>query len=175
VRPAGLLLLLVLLASCADDSKQGVLPTPTPSQTTASPPPSPTSSAAASSDFGYFPKVLSRQPNVTLSFDRALFLTGKQADQAAAGHGDETPVPNDYYIVNDNKLLRTVTLSPTVRVTGSLGLNTYAGDGTRVEPAARTVEQLLGFLGTAQGRATGWHLVYGAGGVVVSVEEQYQP
>jgi hypothetical protein len=47
----------------------------------------------------------------TLVFDLAYFLTGEAANEAAAEHGDEVPVPNDYYIVNDNDLLRTLTLA----------------------------------------------------------------
>jgi hypothetical protein len=173
VRLAGLLILLVVLTGCTKDEPVATRsPSVSPS---ASPSASASPAATPTTDFGYFPAVVSATAPVTLSFDRAIFLTGKEADKAAAAHGFETPVPNDNFIVNDNKLLRTVTLSPSVRVTGSLALNSYAGDGTRVEPAARTLEQLLGFLGTAQGRRTGFHLVYGAGGVVVSVEEQYQP
>jgi hypothetical protein len=174
VRLAGLLLVLALLSACARDEPAATAPTPSrsagPTQTA-----SPAASPTATTDFGYFPAVVSAKAPIQLSFDRAQFLSGKEADKAAAEHHDETPVPNDYYIVNDNPLLRTVTLSASVRVTGSLGLNSYSGDGDRVEPAARTVEQLLGFLGTEQGKGTGFHLVYGAGGVVVSIEEQYQP
>ena len=109
-----------------------------------------------------------------LSFDRALFLTGDAANKAAAAHGDETPVPNDYYIVNDNKLLRTVVLSTAVKVVGSLGLNSFAGKA-EVQARPRTLKELLGFLGTEQGKQTGFHLTYGSGAVVIRVEEQYQP
>lgn len=41
-----------------------------------------------------------------LTVDYALFLTGQEAADAAAAHGDESPPPNDYYIVNDNPKLR---------------------------------------------------------------------
>jgi hypothetical protein len=52
--------------------------------------------------------------NGTLVFDLAYFLTGEAANEAAAEHGDEVPVPNDYYIVNDNDRLRTLTLADDV-------------------------------------------------------------
>jgi hypothetical protein len=52
----------------------------------------------------------------TMRFDLAYFLTGDEANQAAAEHGDEVPVPNDYYIVNDNPKLRTLAISPAVDV-----------------------------------------------------------
>lgn len=109
-----------------------------------------------------------------LSFDRAQLFTGADADRQAAARGDETPVPNDIYIVNENPRLRSVSLAEDVKVTGSLALNTYAGD-SGVEPTSRTVQQLLGFLKTGQGKQTPFHLVYDRTGLVVSVEEQYVP
>lgn len=47
----------------------------------------------------------------TLRFDLAYFLTGEAANEAAAERGDEVPVPNDVYIVNDNPKLRTLPIS----------------------------------------------------------------
>jgi hypothetical protein len=47
----------------------------------------------------------------TMRFDLAYFLQGEEANQAAAEHGDEVPVPNDYYIVNDNPRLRTLAIA----------------------------------------------------------------
>ncbi len=55
-------------------------------------------------------------PAQTMRFDLAYFLMGDEANQAAAEHGDEVPVPNDYYIVNDNPKLRTLAVSPDVEV-----------------------------------------------------------
>jgi hypothetical protein len=52
----------------------------------------------------------------TMRFDLAYFLTGDEANQAAAEHGDEVPVPNDYYIVNDNPRLRTLAIAPDAEV-----------------------------------------------------------
>lgn len=52
----------------------------------------------------------------TMRFDLAYFLTGDEANQAAAEHGDEAPVPNDYYIVNDNPRLRTLAIAPDAEV-----------------------------------------------------------
>jgi hypothetical protein len=45
-------------------------------------------------------------------FDLAYFLTGEEANQAAAERGLEVPVPNDYFIVNDDPRLRTPALAP---------------------------------------------------------------
>lgn len=47
-------------------------------------------------------------------FDLAYFLTGSEAEAAAADHGDE--LTNDYYIVNDNPRLRILPLADEVEV-----------------------------------------------------------
>jgi hypothetical protein len=200
-RSGGLVALVLLAAGCAGGGSGALNGAPTtapPVDLTASPTPGPTPSpdptgttvptatataaspeasgvpAAGAKDFGYFTAVRSSGSPVRLSFDRALFLTGDEANKAAATHGDETPVPNDYYVVNDSKKLRTLTLASNVAVFGSQALNSYAGEDS-VEARRRTVAQLLGFLGTDEGRQTGFNLVYGAAGVVARVEEQYQP
>jgi hypothetical protein len=43
-----------------------------------------------------------------LAFDLACFYTGEEANEQAAQRGDEVPVPNDVYIVNDNTTIRDV-------------------------------------------------------------------
>jgi hypothetical protein len=48
----------------------------------------------------------------TMSFDLACFYTGDEANQQAAARGDEVPVPNDVYIVNDNTKVRALTFDP---------------------------------------------------------------
>jgi hypothetical protein len=53
----------------------------------------------------------------TLVADYAQFLTGTAAAAAATAHGDESPPPNDYYIVNDNPKLRTFKLASPVSIT----------------------------------------------------------
>jgi hypothetical protein len=50
-------------------------------------------------------------PPDRMTFDLAEFLTGDAAADAAAEHGDESPPPNDYYIVNDNPRLRTLPIA----------------------------------------------------------------
>jgi len=84
---------------------------PSPGET-----PSPSASPALEDGrhFGYIKSI--DVGSQTLVFDLAYFLTGEEANQAAADHGDETPVPNDYYIVNDNPLLRTLAVAPDVKV-----------------------------------------------------------
>jgi hypothetical protein len=55
--------------------------------------------------FGYVKKVFTSGGDVQITIDYALFYTGKAAEQVAKAHHDVAD--NDYYIVNDNPLLRT--------------------------------------------------------------------
>jgi hypothetical protein len=48
----------------------------------------------------------------TVAFDLACFYSGDEANEQAAARGDEVPVPNDVYIVNDNTKVRTLTFDP---------------------------------------------------------------
>ena len=47
-----------------------------------------------------------------MAFDLACFYTGDEANEQAAQRGDEVPVPNDVYIVNDNPATRDVPVDP---------------------------------------------------------------
>jgi hypothetical protein len=47
-----------------------------------------------------------------MAFDLACFYTGEEANEKAAQRGDEVPVPNDVYIVNDNPATRDVPVDP---------------------------------------------------------------
>jgi hypothetical protein len=49
-------------------------------------------------------------------FDLACFYTGEEANEQAAARGDEVPVPNDVYIVNDNASTRDVPVDPSVEL-----------------------------------------------------------
>ncbi|HSJ49787.1 MAG TPA: hypothetical protein VLA90_00685 [Actinomycetota bacterium] len=113
-----------------------------------------------------------------LEFDLAEFYTGDEANEIAAERGDEVPVPNDYYIVNDNPRLRTLTLSRDLEIdlldwnrccdeTFSLSLGDFADAIASADPT-----EIDG------------HLTYGAAsqywltvdeGQVTRIEEQYLP
>ena len=176
-------MVLALAGACSSDDTAGTAtptptPTPTPVATTAAPTPSATASPSASpaltKDFGFFTGVVRATAPVRLQWDRATFLTGDAANEAAAAHGDESPVPNDYYIVNDNAKLRVLELASTVKVFGSIALNEDAGD-PGVELAPRTVAELLHFLARDKSRGIGFHLRLDAAGHVTRIEEQYVP
>jgi hypothetical protein len=49
-------------------------------------------------------------------FDLACFYTGDEANEQAAARGDEVPVPNDVYIVNDTPSTRDVPVDPSVEL-----------------------------------------------------------
>lgn len=51
----------------------------------------------------------------TITLDYVQWLTGKAAEKAAKAHGDT--VENDYYVVNDNKKLRTFPLASSAKIT----------------------------------------------------------
>jgi hypothetical protein len=52
----------------------------------------------------------------TMGFDLACFYSGEEANEQAAQRGDEVPVPNDVYIVNDNTTIRDVPLDPSTEL-----------------------------------------------------------
>jgi hypothetical protein len=114
----------------------------------------------------------------TLVLDLAYFLTGKAANEAAAARGDEVPVPNDYYIVNDNPRLRTLALAEDVqlwlldwnnccdeRFDGDLETFSEAIDDPPVESGD-------GFI--YQGSLSPYWLIV-ENGEVVRIQEQYLP
>lgn len=111
----------------------------------------------------------------TLRFDLAYLLTGDAANEAAAEHGDPTPVPNDYYIVNDNPRLRTLPISPDLEV--------WVIDWTRCCDLVRGEAQP--FLEAFSTRHHAWDALYQGrqapywitleGGAVAKVEVQYFP
>ena len=98
-----------------------------PASPTMSAAPSPSPSAAVSPTVGPEPVELLTDgryfvdasrvldgPPPTVEFDLAYYLTGPEAEQAAADHG--VALETDYYIVNDNTLLRQLPVSPVVQV-----------------------------------------------------------
>lgn len=52
-----------------------------------------------------------------IEFDLACWFTGQAAVDAAAEDGEESPPPNDYYIRNDNPLIRSLGVSSEAEVT----------------------------------------------------------
>jgi hypothetical protein len=113
-----------------------------------------------------------------VEFDLAYFYTGEEANEIAAERGDETPVPNDYYIVNDNPRLRTLELAADLELvlldwsrccdeTFSPSLDDFAAAIAGDDPV--TIDGRLYY-----GRSSQYWLTVG-GGAVTRIEEQYLP
>ncbi|MGZ8620027.1 MAG: hypothetical protein ACXWYE_09005 [Actinomycetota bacterium] len=109
-----------------------------------------------------------------LVLDLGSFLTGDEANEAAAEAGMETPVPDGYYIVNDNPRLRTVPISPDASV--------------RYIPADPCCDLVLGDLDAWMDAVNGevmrdmvgeisttWWWVTVRHGSIVAIEQQYFP
>jgi hypothetical protein len=145
-------------------------PMPTPAQPASGPAQGPTT-ATPGSDFGFIRSWTAKTGTIYLRFDRAVLLTGEAADNASAAHGGESPVPNDYYIQNDNPRLRDLVIVDQATVVGSQQLTGSPGPN----PSSR--KALLTFVanGGPQAAATPFHLTYNDNGLVTRVQEQYLP
>lgn len=111
----------------------------------------------------------------TVSADFAEWLTGSTANAAATAHGDESPPPNDYYIVNDDKQLRTLPVKA-----GLMVKLTARDDGTS-EPEGYTVpfaawaSYYASPVDDNRGIIDGPYWFTITDGVVTAIEEQYTP
>ena len=148
-----------------------------PSRASASPAPEPlrdgTSQASSSPapelqdgrQFGLIKSVDETSPG-SIVFDPADQLTGEEADRAAAAHGDEVPVANDSYKVNDDPTVHTLALSPDVEIrliNWDQCCDTVTADPEGFKASFRGSDNYWGFWVTLED------------GVVVKIEEQYHP
>ena len=122
--------------------------------------------------FTFIKKATRSGSAATIVADYAQLLTGEAAAVAATAHGDESPPPNDYYIVNDNPKLRTLQ----VRSDATVKLTTKS-DGTTVGPDGYSVS-LAKFVelynGTTAIRGAPYHITL-TDGSVSAIAEQYTP
>jgi hypothetical protein len=114
----------------------------------------------------------------TMSFDLACFYEGEEANQQAAMRGDEVPVPNDVYIVNDNPKTRDLTLSPSPELL-LIDWNQCCetGPGADLDAFAAAIDG-NGFTTIGGWKYNGQSSPYWitiAGGNVVLIEEQFLP
>lgn len=163
--------------SAAEESLSAQPDAQTPDGT--SPDQPPTNQAAPKREFAFIKNVTFSGTGGnsigTIVADYAQFLTGKAAADAAAKAGDESPPPNDYYIVNANPQLRTLKVAPnaTVRLTTN-------PDGT-ADPAGyeSTYEAWANHFAAPSDenepiRRAGYWLTL-ENGIVVAVAEQFVP
>lgn len=176
--------LAIAVAACDGDADDSATPRPSPaatasvtpsaSPTDASPTettsPTPPVALEAGRHFGYIEALDPTVPEI--EFDLAYLLTGDEANEAAEERGEEVPVPNDYYIVNDNPRLRTLPLAPNVKVfvLEAFGPDVVRGDFDAFVEGFETNE----FEGQYHGSAGSYRIVV-RDGVVVRIEEQYFP
>jgi hypothetical protein len=113
----------------------------------------------------------------TIEFDLAYFLSGEEANAAYQAAGGTGPVPNDHFVVNDNPMLRTLTLAPDVRLR-LLDWNHccetfFEGDlslfGQAIEEQGDVTDGDLIYRGQSQ-----WWITVD-NGFVTEIEEQYSP
>ncbi len=146
-----------------------------PPKPSKSPSTSPSPVIAPGRSFVFVRKVEVSGSGSTLTFDLAYFLTGDDAVKAAVKDGVITPgetLPNDYYIVNHNPLLRTIPIAAKVDVrvidwTNCCGLT--KGDFDAWVAAIKSGPGDV-YHGTA---SPYWITV--SGGEIVKIEEQYLP
>jgi hypothetical protein len=118
-----------------------------------------------------YPTTVDRSTDpATLEFDLATFLTGDAANEYAAAHGMEVPVPNDNIIVNENPKLRVLPLSPGLEIDvvdyGNCG--PVCGANLTVDLATFAAR-----VRDAQYPAPYWLTIQD--GVIIKIQEQYQP
>jgi hypothetical protein len=155
-------------------------PSGEPSETTSPEPTATTSPTATPSaeleDGRHFGYIESIDPaSGSMVWDLAYFLTGDEANEAAEAHGDEVPVPNDYYIVNDNPKLRTLTLAPAVELSVIDWGNCCDPVRGELQPFAEAFDTNQHAWDAMYQGAESQYWVTVDGGVVVAIEEQYLP
>jgi len=181
------------LLGTAGDEEAAVSPTattPAPTSETSAPTPtdnpSPTPSAIATPepagdtlpDGRYFVRLTDIQGGeegpLLLQYDLVYFLIGEEANQAADDRGLETPVPNDYFIVNDNPKRRLTPLEGVYSVK-------YIPEGSGLSSPVKAHEaQFLGWMGESvqtdfPPKDTSWWWVTIENGSVTKIEQQYLP
>jgi len=108
-----------------------------------------------------------------LTLDYIQFLTGADAVAAATAAGDESPPPNDFYIVNANPKLRTFNVDPSASVEvvwNSDGTNDSGGHSVTVSEFYDLLE------GSVSGpmRSTPYWVTI-ENGTITAIEAQYTP
>ena len=109
----------------------------------------------------------------TMRIDYVLWLTGAEANAAATAHGDESPPPNDYYVVNDNPKIREFPIQtgiPVTVVTNDDGTSDSEGHTLTL---AQWVAALSGPNANAFKASIYWITI--TNGTVTAIEAQYVP
>jgi hypothetical protein len=117
--------------------------------------------------------VIDSAGTAVMRIDYVQVLTGGEAADAAAAHGDESPPPNDYYVVNDNPKIREFPIQagiPVFVVTNDDGSSDAAGHTLTL---SQWISALQGPNGDSFKANIYWVQV--TNGTVTSIEAQYVP
>lgn len=113
-----------------------------------------------------------------LAFDLACFYTGEEANRQAARRGDEVPVPNDVYIVNDNTTIRNLTVDPSAKLK-LIDWNRCCdpSPGADLDDFASSLgnEEFVEIGGRSYAGSLSPYWVTIEGGIVTRIEEQFLP
>lgn len=108
-----------------------------------------------------------------VTLDYIQFLTGEEAADMAAARGDESPPPNDYYIVNDNPELREYPVEDGI-IVGVV----FTADGMSVPEGLpiSLAEWVDGMSGPMQLCYTdAYYIVTVTDGAITALDQQYLP
>lgn len=108
-----------------------------------------------------------------LVVDYIQFLTGEEAAVAAADRGNESPPPNDYYIVNDNTRLREFAVQDGISVLTVVQDDGTSDPGGHTLPLVDWVTRLSG--PSADAFKSGFYWLTVSGETITTVEQQYLP
>jgi hypothetical protein len=122
---------------------------------------------------GYVQSVSNLSGAWSLKIDYVQFLTGGEAADAAAARGDESPPPNDYYIVNDNPKIREFPIKPGI----SVKVVTNPDGGSDPEGHSVTLGEWAAFMNGTEAEIfrSNLYWVTVTNGTVIAIEAQYVP
>lgn len=148
-------------------------PEPTPEPTETPEPAAPETGENDGRYIGYVKRIYNVGSTRYVEIDYIQFLTGDEAADAAAARGDESPPPNDYYIVNENPRLRQFPVQMGIPVT----MWTWAMESSGVSEQDVLFDiwwDRLFMSGDARLQAVPYWIEL-EDGVITSIEEQYLP
>lgn len=121
--------------------------------------------------FGFLRGATRAGTGVRLALDEAEWLGGEAANDYARTHGMETPVPNDYLIVDPDPSTTSRALTRTARIVSTFALAGTEPGKERIVPVAK----LVAFLSDRSHGDVPFHIHLDPSGRIDQVVEQYRP